>query len=68
MERNRNALLGLVLWISLSVLIWPAQAVTLSLDPATQSVAQGGTAKVDLNISGLGEFAGRIMQIFERAV
>ena len=35
----------------------PAHSATLSLAPASQSVAPGGTAAVDLNISGLGNFA-----------
>ena len=59
MEKYDNALHGLLsaLLMLLSIVANPAQAVTLSFNPATQSMAQGGTATVDLNISGLGNFA-----------
>ena len=35
----------------------PVQAVTISLDPVSQTIDVGGTATVDLNISGLGDLA-----------
>ena len=59
MEKYENALHGILsaLLILLSIVANPAQAVTLSFGPTTQSVAPGGTAAVDINISGLGNFA-----------
>ena len=49
----------LILLVTILLLFWvgTAAAVTLSLEPAFQNVEVGGTASVDLNISGLGDFA-----------
>ena len=51
---KNKAVLILALMISV-FLATPAFAVTVSLDPADQTIALGGPALVDINISGLGE-------------
>jgi hypothetical protein len=51
--KKAPALLALI--IALFLLITPCYAVTISLNPAGQDINIGGTATVDLSISGLGD-------------
>ena len=61
----RKLLLLLILMCSTVLVAGQALAVTVSLDPVSQTIVPGGTAMVDLNISGLGDFTAPSLGAFD---
>lgn len=60
----KNISVGFVVLCVSALLTVHAHALTLSFDPSSQMVASGGTTTVDLNISGLGNFAATSLGAF----
>ncbi len=61
----KKTLIGIICGLVLALSVASAQAITLGFSPSDQTVSVGTPVSVDLNISGLGDFAADSLSTFD---